>query len=187
MSNSNESLLLSWPQRIDDLRHATGFPWRRFSRLIKLDKRALLRITQRPADQPYFPSLKTIRKIRFFEEIFAADLALYRSNRKRYDRLQYESPKRVERWVEYEGVKQVCRMPKRKRGRRLLSPIDLTQRPSDLAALGGMEAYRNDLAKAEGEKLYDKLYINYLKRRVVDLEERIRKQNEVSVEDWVEE
>ena len=195
MSNETDSSLtqpslLSWADRLSNLRHATGFPMRRFSRLIGIDKRDLIRIMQHKTrvelkGGTYFPALKTIRKIRKFEEIFAKDLALYRAHPRRYDRLQYDSPKRVTQWVEYEGNKEICRAP-RKRRDVYLPPIDLTKRPSDLAALGGMEAYRDPPLEAATKKLYDTMYISGLKQRVRRLEERIRNQSQATLEDWVE-
>lgn len=207
MSNENAAnnpIALSWAERLDDLRHCTGFHLRRFSRLIKIDKRQILRIlAHRTASErkgkPYFPTLVTIRKIRKFEEIFAVELAQYRSDRDAYDRLRSRRAKWVKVWREYDGEVRIAVFPGYRNTN--LPPIDLTQRPSDLAALGGMEAYRDivlpegskDLAWIERTRARYKLYRERKQQREQqreqhrDLQRKARAAVEASVEDWVEE
>ena len=144
--------VLTWADRINDLRHATGFVWLQFAKIFQMACRDLRRIAQHNSMsrtepyKPYHPTLKTIRRIRFLEAMFAKELAQYRSDPDYYDRVQYRCGRRrvIDKFIPLEGIRRVVVHSFPTRRNRPLRSIDLTARPDDLAALGGLEAIRVD-------------------------------------------
>lgn len=148
------ALPLTWRQRVFDLRHATGYFIPRFSRLSGISESIVKRIEYGTGDAErnggrYSPTLNTIRKIRKMEAVFAKELAQYRSNSTFYDRLR-SKPYKLKCITYDDGTVQEIRIPGGFRRTRF-RPIDLTTRPDDLAALGGMDAYRNRSKATEWE------------------------------------